>query len=119
MTLVEKENDIKDLLNEMNLEQMRELGFNNLYVESYIENTYQEGRERFGSVDGFKTVINDKFNKTSIYRLSDRFNNICLEKTFIKDGFLNITYDVCKKAIINIDSISKIYAMKTGDNNVY
>lgn len=119
MSLEEKEKEIQGLLEEMKLTKVIEAGFSDLYVEVVLKSKHKEDVERWGSVGGFKAIVIDKVDKTSIQIFTDRLKDICLSKTFVQDGILNITYDNKREICFDINFISKIYAMRKGDSNVY
>jgi len=119
MDLVDKEKTIRELLSEMSNEKVKENEFTDLLIQGYIENEYNEEVKRWASVKGFKTIITENVDKTSIIVFDKRLNNICLEKTFVKNGMLKIVYDEFKEMFVGIEYINKIFIMKKGDNYVY
>lgn len=123
MDIEERENSVKELLEEMKLAKVKAAGFTDLYLMGYIENQYSEERDRWGSncdclIPG-PTIITEEVPVTSLVRFQERLNNINLDKTSIKDGILNIMYEDKKQFSVNIEHLNRIFVMRKGDTYVY
>lgn len=119
MTLEEKKTEIAALLEEMSLEEIINEGFTDLLIEMYWRTQYVEKQPTYISVKGWKTLVDKEMPRSSIYVTRDRINNILPEKSYIEDDNLIIVYDNDKKRIFDIKSMSKMFMMKQGDDNVY
>lgn len=119
MELKEKENYINKILLEMKKPILKENNFTDLLLRMTIKSSDYEEYERTGIVNGFKTIIVDKRKVEKMNVFDERFNNIDLEKTYVKDGFLHIAYDKNRKAIQDINYLNGAFMMKKNDNRIY
>ena len=123
MNISDKENSVKELLDEMKLSKVKAAEFTDLYLMGYVENQYTEQRDRWGSngdnlIPG-PTIITEEVPVTSLTRFQERLNNVNLEKSTIKDGILNIIYEDKKHFSVSIKHLNRIFAMKRCDTRVY
>ena len=114
-----KEKEVTDILEEMKSDKLKELGFSDLLVEMSYEVPDNIALERYGSQDGWKTVITDVIERTKIDRDRIRLNNINLGNTHVKDNMLFITYEENKKISIRLDYITRFFIMKQNDEKIY
>jgi hypothetical protein len=125
MDIKEKENSVKDLLEEMKLAKVKTAGFTDLYLMGYIEieSHHLEKRDRWGSNGDTllpaPTIITEEVPVTSLVRFQERLNNVDVYKTSIKDGILNIIYEGKKQLSVSIEHLNRIFVMKAGDTHVY
>lgn len=123
MNIKEKEIQVKELLSEMKLAEVKAAGFTDLLIKVIIENHYSENIERWGSNGDIllpaPVIVTDEVKKTSLTSFSQRLNDINLEKAEIKNGILSIVYESKKQISISLENLKGIFIMRKGDTHVY
>lgn len=119
VSIENKKANITDLLHEMTSEKLQQLGFKDLLIESIYRNEYGEIHQRYGSIDGWKTLIDDIVKKEKISIIKDRFNDVDLSNSYIEDSLFYIQYEGGKKSFIDINYITGVFIMKQNDDKIY